>query len=64
MKPAVLSPRCAVAFALQHRKADQRLRTGQKNPFRVQTILVVQPNFHQRHSSAPRRAFRRLFEPV
>jgi hypothetical protein len=39
----------AVAFALQHREPNQRLRTGEKNPFRVQTILVVQTNFHQRH---------------
>jgi hypothetical protein len=57
-------PRRAIPFALQHGKSDQRLRTGEEYAFRIQTIFVVQPNFHQRHSSAPRRTFRRLFEPV
>ena len=57
-----VEPCGAVAFALQHGKSDQRLRTGEEYALRIQTIFVVQPNFHQRHSSAPRR--RRLFEPV
>ena len=59
-----VEPLCAVAFALQHGKSDQRLRTGKEYALRIQPVLVVQPNFHQRHSSAPRRTFRRLFEPV
>ena len=59
-----VEPLRAVAFALQHGKSDQRLRTGKEYALRIQPVLVVQPNFHQRHSSAPRRAFRRLFKPV
>ena len=59
-----VEPLRAVAFALQHRQPDQRLRTGEEDALRIQPVLVVQPNFHQRHLSAPRRAFRRLFEPV
>ena len=43
----------AVAFALQHRQPDQRLRTGKKDALRIQPVLVVQPNFHQRHFSLP-----------
>ena len=39
----------AVAFALQHRQADQRLGTGEEYALRIQPVLVIQPNFHQRH---------------
>jgi hypothetical protein len=63
-KTGGVQPLRAVAFALQHGKSDQRLCPGEEDSLRIQTIFVVQPNFHQRHSSAPRRAFRRLFEPV
>ena len=55
----------AVAFALQHRQPDQRLRTREEYPLRIQTVLVVQPNFHQRHYPLPvALRSRRLFEPV
>ena len=55
----------AVAFALQHRQADQRLRTGQEYALRIQPVLVVQPHFHQRHRQFPRRASSRAaFEPI
>ena len=55
----------AVAFALQHRQPDQRLRTREENPLRIQTVLVVQPNFHQRHYQLPVTLRScRLLEPV
>ena len=43
----------AISFALQHRQPDQRLCSGQEYAFRVQTVLVVQPIFHQRHCPLP-----------
>ena len=44
-----VEPCCAVAFALQHGESNQRLRTGEEYALRIQPVLVVQPNFHQRH---------------
>jgi len=44
-----VEPRRAVAFALQHGQSDQRLCTGEEYALRIQPVLVVQPNFHQRH---------------
>src|SRR6185312_1495100 len=52
-KAGGVEPCGAVAFALQHGQSDQRLGTGEEYALRIQAIFVVQPNFHQRHSSAP-----------
>ena len=41
--------RGAIAFPLQHRQPDQRLRSRQKYPLRIQPVLVVQPHFQQCH---------------
>ena len=40
----------AIGFALQHRKAHQRLGAGQKNPLGIQPILVIETDRHQRHA--------------
>jgi hypothetical protein len=44
-----IEPGLAVAFALQHRKPDQRLDAGQIDTLGLDAIFVVEPDLQQRH---------------
>jgi len=61
-----VEPGEAIAFALQHRKADQRLDAGQIDSLGFHTVFVVQPHLQQRHSrqSPQNLAFGALAQPV
>ena len=58
-----VQPRRAIALSLQHRQPDQGLRSRQKDPLRIQPVLVVQPNFQQCHDEPCPHSLRPLLGP-